>query len=705
MISKPKAENPMSDSTSHGRGSTPDGEFSDNSSHKRGHDEVEDETGFLFGKRPKIEPSSPGNSTSDGRIPVLQALPVTISRPEPRRRCKQFWKVGDYEEGLADDYDTNFVGSDRVRVHPKFLHSNATSHKWALGAAAELLDNSLDEVSNGATYVHVDSTINQRDKTHMLIIEDNGGGMNPTRVRQCMSFGYSGKRKQANTIGQYGNGLKTSTMRLGADAIVFSRCRGNDGRNSTQSIAMLSSTYLRETRQEDIVVPLIDFERIGNKWNETIHTTLDDWNDRLRTIIDWSPYFSRADLLKQFDFLNEQGTRIVIYNLWEDDQERLELDFDTDPYDIQLRGVNRDPKSIEMAKKYPNSRHFLTYRHSLRSYASILYLRLPRSFKIILRGKDVEHHDITDDMMLVQELMYKPVLNPNEAPNKTVVASIKLGFVKDAHNHIDIQGFNVYHKNRLIKPFWRVWNAAGSDGRGVIGVLEANFVEPAHDKQGFERTTVLSRLENRLITYQKSYWSSKCHQIGYAPRRNLRKPEADVEEITPRKKKASSTCCGKSKVEDNKKGSRVVDEPVEVVNSETRGSETLGRNQLFRFPPSKEKQVDRKEGCLVTKARDLAEEKSPDRVPLKRSEETDLANLVTELRREKQSLQTQLDEAKAKNEEMERETIALIDIFQRDRSRRDITENSLRTKLKEASVTIADLIDKVKRLEAARPNT
>lgn len=40
----------------------------------------------------------------------------------------------------------------------------------------------------------------------------------------------------------------------------------------------------------------------------------------------------------------------------------------------------------------------------------------------------------------------------------------------------------------------------------VIGVLEANFVEPAHDKQGFERTTVLSRLEAKLVQMQKTYW-------------------------------------------------------------------------------------------------------------------------------------------------------------------------------------------------------
>lgn len=131
------------------------------------------------------------------------------------------------------------------------------------------------------------------------------------------------------------------------------------------------------------------------------------------------------------------------------------------------------------------------------------------------------------------------------------------------------------------QPFWRVWHPPGSDGRGVIGtilryllskfsvwiklliilhfsiagVLEADFVEPAHDKQSFERTTVLSRLEARLIQMQKNYWSvfyfimgpsesellfvllyfyfwgysncvhylfrsSNCHKIGYAPRRN-----------------------------------------------------------------------------------------------------------------------------------------------------------------------------------------
>ena len=34
----------------------------------------------------------------------------------------------------------------------------------------------------------------------------------------------------------------------------------------------------------------------------------------------------------QFYMMKNQGTRVIIYNLWEDDEGQLELDFDADPY-------------------------------------------------------------------------------------------------------------------------------------------------------------------------------------------------------------------------------------------------------------------------------------------------------------------------------------------------------------------------------------
>lgn len=677
---------------------------------------------------------------------------------------KQFWKAGDYDGAPNDGSITSTVGMDHIRVHPKFLHSNATSHKWALGAFAELLDNSLDEVCNGATYVNVDMLINKKDGTRMLLIEDNGGGMDPDKMRQCMSLGYSLKSKMANTIGQYGNGFKTSTMRLGADVIVFSRYPGKEGKSSTQSIGLLSYTFLRSTGKEDIVVPMMDYERRGQEWNKIIRTSLDDWNKNVETIVEWSPFSSEADLLRQFNLVKDHGTRVIIYNLWEDDQGQLELDFDADPHDIQIRGVNRDEKNIQMAKEFPNSRHFLTYRHSLRSYASILYLRLPPGFRIILRGKDILHHNIVNDMMMSQEVTYRPQagidgLLPKDS---NMVAVVTIGFVKDAVHHVDVSGFNVYHKNRLIKPFWRIWNPAGSGGRGVIGVLEANFVEPAHDKQGFERTLVLSRLESKLIQMQKKYWSTNCHKIGYASNRSkiLTRDSADkdaspeyVPESSQSKRKYSTTEGKATPLTSDKLLSQLnhkrIRKPTEKYSAQTNGhlsseqsssDDDIGDNVLPRRKTRKastaEKsfenesgrfqdatpsgkasqytQISKQKGKYVNDSEQLLSENDlltleqlkkenrelKDR--LQRKEEEILGEVLQALEYEKdrcKSLETQLKDVERKFEELNKEQETLIDVFAEERERRETEEKSLRKKLQDASNTIHDLVEKIRILE------
>lgn len=677
---------------------------------------------------------------------------------------KQFWKAGDYDGAPNDGSITSTVGMDHIRVHPKFLHSNATSHKWALGAFAELLDNSLDEVCNGATYANVDMLINKKDGTRMLLIEDNGGGMDPDKMRQCMSLGYSVKSKMANTIGQYGNGFKTSTMRLGADVIVFSRYPGKDGKSSTQTIGLLSYTFLRSTGKEDIVVPMMDYERRGQEWNKIIRTSLDDWNKNIETIVEWSPFSSEADLLRQFNLVKDHGTRVIIYNLWEDDQGQLELDFDADPHDIQIRGVNRDEKNIQMAKEFPNSRHFLTYRHSLRSYASILYLRLPPGFRIILRGKDILHHNIVNDMMMSQEVTYRPQagidgLLPKDS---NMVAVVTIGFVKDAVHHVDVSGFNVYHKNRLIKPFWRIWNPAGSGGRGVIGVLEANFVEPAHDKQGFERTLVLSRLESKLIQMQKKYWSTNCHKIGYASNRSkiLTRDSADkdaspeyVPESSQSKRKYSTTEGKATPLTSDKLLSQLnhkrIRKPTEKYSAQTNGhlsseqsssDDDIGDNVLPRRKTQKastaEKsfenesgrfqdatpsgkasqytQISKQKGKYVNDSEQLLSENDlltleqlkkenrelKDR--LQRKEEEILGEVLQALEYEKdrcKSLETQLKDVERKFEELNKEQETLIDVFAEERERRETEEKSLRKKLQDASNTIHDLVEKIRILE------
>lgn len=71
-------------------------------------------------------------------------------------------------------------------------------------------------------------------------------------------------------IGMYGNGFKSGSMRLGKDAIVFSRSK------SVRCVGLLSQTYLQEIQAEQIVVPIVCFEKSGSnkyilyrQWNST----------------------------------------------------------------------------------------------------------------------------------------------------------------------------------------------------------------------------------------------------------------------------------------------------------------------------------------------------------------------------------------------------------------------------------------------------
>ncbi|XAR73817.1 hypothetical protein NMG60_11007911 [Bertholletia excelsa] len=472
-------------------------------------DSSDDEDGVGAGGR--------NNNTSSSKptLQTRQQVKSTVANPpsssgRQTTESRSFWKAGDYEISFTTSAPTDGQ-LEHARVHPKFLHSNATSHKWAFGAIAELLDNAVDEICNGATFVKVDRIFNVKDNSPALLFQDDGGGMDPEGIRKCMSLGYSSK-KANTTIGQYGNGFKTSTMRLGADVIVFSRAT-EEGR-ATQSVGLLSYTFLRRTGQDDVIVPMVDFD-ISNHWAEPItYSSRDDWSTNLKTILEWSPYESKDELMQQFEDIGAHGTKIIIYNLWLNDEGIFELSFDDDDEDIRLRdeanrGVTRTNKRVLELQSHMSYR----LRYSLRAYASILYLRKFTNFQIILRGKPVEQVFIADELKFKKVFMYKPQLANT---SKEVSVETTIGFIKEAPV-LGVSGYNVYHKNRLIRPFWKVTSDGSSKGNGVVGVVEANFIEPAHDKQDFERSSLFLRLEQRLKQMVAEYWKDHCHYIGHQP--------------------------------------------------------------------------------------------------------------------------------------------------------------------------------------------
>lgn len=452
---------------------------------------------------------SPGDDTGVSSMSAASPAPI----------CRLFWKAGGYEKGLGPKV-TLQNSKNYLHVHPLFLHSNATSHKWAFGAVAELLDNAIDEIQNGATFVIVDKITNPRDGSSALLIQDDGGGMDPESMRRCMSFGFSDK-KSKSAIGQYGNGFKTSSMRLGADVIVFSRHL--DNRSLTQSIGLLSYSFLTRTGHDRIVVPMVDYElNVSSGTLDVLHGK-EHFASNISILLQWSPYSTEAELLKQFDDIGSHGTKIIIYNLWLNNDGSSELDFASDPKDICLSGDTKKVDTIP-AWKAVNEQHIASrYHHSLRVYLSILYLRIPETFRIILRGEIVEHRNIADDLKYIEYILYKPQCGGSV--EGTVVSTI--GFLKEAPQ-VNIHGFCVYHKNRLILPFWQVVNYSDSRGRGVVGVLEANFVEPTHNKQDFERTSLFQKLEGRLKEMTWEYWDYHCGLIGYQIKKKSRPPASHV---------------------------------------------------------------------------------------------------------------------------------------------------------------------------------
>ncbi|XP_047312207.1 protein MICRORCHIDIA 2-like isoform X2 [Impatiens glandulifera] len=464
---------------------------------------------------------------------TIATLPTTSGGQLPDSRS--FWQAGNYEMGHSNFRPMNGE-LEHARVHPKFLHTNATSHKWAFGAIAEILDNAVDEICNGATFVKIDRTYSPRDHSPTLVFHDDGGGMDPEGLRKCMSLGYSSKTTD-KTIGQYGNGFKTSTIRLGADVVVFTRATMSG--QTTQSVGLLSYNFLRKTGQDDIIVPMIDFD-ISHHWAEPkLYSSYDDWSANLKTILEWSPFQSKDEIMQQFEDIGNHGTKVIIYNLWHNDEGIYELNFDDDDEDVKLRDeANRGMPKLKKKEAQLQSNISYCIRFSLRAYISILYLKKFTNFQIILRGKPVEQVNLADELRYSKVVTYRPQLGTTM---KEVMVVTTVGFIKEAPS-IPVSGFNVYNKNRLIKPFWQVLTSCGSEGNGVIGILEANFIHPAHDKQDFERSTAVIRLQTKLRQIQSEYWKNYCHLVGFQPvKSTIRKALKSSEAQSPQGHISSTT--------------------------------------------------------------------------------------------------------------------------------------------------------------------
>lgn len=62
----------------------------------------------------------------------------------------------------------------------------------------------------------------------------------------------------------YGNGFKSGSMRLGRDALIFTKTGG------CQSVGMMSQTYLENIKAQAVIVPIVPFNQQTNILQETL---------------------------------------------------------------------------------------------------------------------------------------------------------------------------------------------------------------------------------------------------------------------------------------------------------------------------------------------------------------------------------------------------------------------------------------------------
>ena len=81
------------------------------------------------------------------------------------------------------------------------------------------------------------------------------------------SFGYCEKVEMNGhkPIGQYGNGFKSGSMRLGKDALVFTK------HTNTMSVGFLSQTYLEKLDAKTVLVPIFTWNRLTSILFELIY--------------------------------------------------------------------------------------------------------------------------------------------------------------------------------------------------------------------------------------------------------------------------------------------------------------------------------------------------------------------------------------------------------------------------------------------------
>ncbi|XP_038618392.1 ATPase MORC2 isoform X3 [Tachyglossus aculeatus] len=448
---------------------------------------------------------------------------------------------------------TNYSSLNRAQLTFEYLHTNSTTHEFLFGALAELVDNARD-----ADATRMDIYAEQRADLRggfMLCFLDDGAGMDSNDAASVIQFGKSAKRAPESTqIGQYGNGLKSGSMRIGKDFILFTK------KDNTMTCLFLSRTFHEEEGIDEVIVPLPTWNA---RTREPITDNMEKFAIETELIYKYSPFKSEFEVMGQFKKIpGDNGTLVIVFNLKLMDNGEPELDITSDPRDIRMAETSPEGTKPE--------------RHSFRAYAAVLYID-PR-MRIFIHGHKVQTKRLS--CCLYKPRMYKYTSNrfktraeqevkkaehvariaeekAREAESKARALELRLGGdltrdsrvtlrqvqnsaitlrreadvkkrIKEAKQRAlkepkelnfifgvnieqrDLDGMFVYNCSRLIKMYEKVGPQleGGMACGGVVGVVDVPYLvlEPTHNKQDFADAKEYRHLLKAMGEHLAQYW-------------------------------------------------------------------------------------------------------------------------------------------------------------------------------------------------------
>ncbi|NWS96443.1 MORC2 protein, partial [Mionectes macconnelli] len=370
-----------------------------------------------------------------------------------------------------------------------------------------------------------------------------------------IQFGKSAKRSPESTqIGQYGNGLKSGSMRIGKDFVLFTK------KDNTMTCLLLSRTFHEEEGIDEVIVPLPTW----NAWShEPLTDNMEKFTVETELIYKYSPFKSEREVMEQFcKIRGEKGTLVIIFNLKLMDNGEPELDVTSDPRDIQMaetppEGTKPERRSFRAyaAVLYidPRMRIFInghkvqTKRLSCCLYKPRMYKYTSNRFKTRAEQevKKAEHvariaeekareaeskaraleqrlgGDLTrESRVMLRQVQNSAITMRREADVKKRIKEAKQRALKEPKelNFIfgvnieqrELDGMFIYNCSRLIKMYEKVGPQleGGMACGGVVGVVDVPYLvlEPTHNKQDFADAKEYRHLLKAMGEHLAQYW-------------------------------------------------------------------------------------------------------------------------------------------------------------------------------------------------------